>query len=55
VRLFNNLGQQVYNTANIPTDGGEDLVLDVSRFDAGVYHLSIETNYGVRTQRLVVE
>lgn len=55
VVLLNTLGQPVWTAATIPAAGGTDLVLDVSRFEAGVYHVSVRTELGIRTQRLVVE
>ena len=50
VSIINTLGQTVYDKA-VDTD---DVVLDMTQFEAGVYMLRITTENGVATQRIMV-
>ncbi len=55
LHLYNNLGQQVLTRGHAPVAHGADLVLDLTRFHPGIYHLRISTSAGTRTQRLVIQ
>ena len=50
VSIMNTLGQTVYDKA-VDTD---DVVLDMTQFESGVYMLRITTENGVATQRIMV-
>lgn len=50
ITLFNMLGQEVYNL----TADADQMTLDLSRFEAGVYFVRIETKNGSNTKRIVV-
>ena len=50
VSIMNTLGQTIYDQA-VDTD---DVVLDMTQFEAGVYMLRITTENGVATQRIMV-
>ena len=50
IAIFNALGQKVFSLAV----DAEQVVLDLSRYETGVYFLRIETENGCKTQRVVV-
>ena len=50
VSIINTLGQTVYDQAV----DADDVVLDMTQFESGVYMLRITTENGVATQRIMV-
>jgi len=50
ITLYNNVGQEVYFNTNIQNN----LSININKFECGIYFLKVETNSGVKTQKISI-
>lgn len=53
IRIMNTIGQTVF--AISPTSKSTTTAIDVSKLEDGIYYLSIETEYGTTSKRLLIQ